>query len=62
MSSDNQNKPIEAEIEEIDPSEMWSPEEREKYFSEMEENPLLMDTITDVVSSHVYYGVGGSQA
>lgn len=48
MSSNTSATPVEAEIDEIDPSEMWTPEEREEYFRDMEECPLLMDHFTEV--------------
>ena len=37
-----------SEVDEIDPSEKWTPEEREQYFNEMEECPLLMKDYTEV--------------
>ena len=48
MSKTAQNQPIEAEMDEIDPSEMWTVEERDQYSAEMEDSPLLMDKVTDV--------------
>ena len=48
MSSDNQATPIEADIEDFDPSEMWTAEEREAYMNEMEEAPILMGSFTEV--------------
>ena len=48
MSAKQDNTPVEAEIDEIDPSEMWTPEEREEYFREMDEPPLLMSSFTEV--------------
>ncbi|KAK8818502.1 hypothetical protein WA577_003805, partial [Blastocystis sp. JDR] len=36
-----------SEVDEIDPSEKWTPEEREQYFNEMEECPLLMKDYTE---------------
>ena len=48
MSAQQDNTPVEAEIDEIDPSEMWTPEEREEYFREMDEPPLLMSSFTEV--------------
>ena len=48
MSSENQAAPIEADIEAFDPSEMWTPEEREEYLNEMEESPILMGSFTEV--------------
>ena len=48
MSAKQDNTPVEAEIDEIDPSEMWTPEEREEYFREMDEPPLLMSSFTVV--------------
>ena len=37
-----------SEVDEIAPSEKWTPEEREQYFNEMEECPLLMKDYTEV--------------
>ena len=48
MSAKQDNTPVEAEIDESDPSEMWTPEEREEYFREMDEPPLLMSSFTEV--------------
>lgn len=48
MSSNTNTTPVEAEIDEIDPSEMWTAEEKEEYFRDMEECPLLMDHFTEV--------------
>ena len=42
------SQPLDEEIDEIDPSEKWTPEEREAYFNEMEECPLLMKDFTEV--------------
>lgn len=62
MSKAAQNQPIEAEMDEIDPSEMWTAEERDEYFAEMEDSPLLMDKITDVYYLWVLRVLGRSQA
>ena len=62
MSKATQNKPIEAEMDEIDPSEMWTPEERDEYFAEMEDSPLLMDKVTDVYCLLVLRVLGRSKA
>ena len=48
MSAKQDNTPVEAEIDENDPSEMRTPEEREEYFREMDEPPLLMSSFTEV--------------
>lgn len=42
------SQPLDEEIDEIDLSEKWTPEEREEYFKEMEECPLLMKDYTEV--------------
>lgn len=49
MSTTQQAAPIEADIDGINPSEMWSPEEREAYLDEMEEAPILMGSFTEVI-------------
>lgn len=41
-------EPIEDDMDDIDPSEMWTAEEREEYFREMDECPLLMSEYTEV--------------
>ena len=47
-ASVSMSQPLDEEIDEIDPSEKWTPEEREEYFKEMEECPLLMKDYTEV--------------
>lgn len=50
MSNSKEAAPIEAEMDEIDPSEMWTAEEREAYLNDMEEAPILMGSYTEVNS------------
>lgn len=50
MSNSKETAPIEADMDEIDPSEMWTAEEREAYLNDMEEAPILMGSYTEVNS------------
>ena len=48
MSNTTKATPLSTEIDELDPSELWTNEEREEYLNQMEENPLFMDKFTEV--------------
>ena len=48
MSVKQPSAPIEADMDTVDPSEMWTPEERDAYLNEMEEAPILIGSYTEV--------------